>query len=230
MDRIQWLQEKRGLAEQRYDTLHAAHYDEQWGHVNQTHRTMLDHFLRLCAAPGTILDAACGAGKYWPPLIDEDWAIRGIDQSQQMLLKAREKFPSIPTERMGLQELPYTNLFEGIICIDAMEFVSPEDWPPVLNNFRRALKAHGNLYFTVELADPAAIRQAYEAGKAQGLPVVEGEWAHEGSYHYYPLIEQVRAWTLAARFNIIEEAVGDDYHHFIVRRAEPAGRYDNTSG
>lgn len=48
----------------------------------------------------------------------------------------------------------------------------------------------------------------------------------EQRYHYYPLIEQVRAWTLAARFNIIEEAVGDDYHHFIVRRAEPAGRYD----
>jgi len=55
---------------------------------------------------------------------------------------------------MGLQELPYTNLFEGIICIDALEFVPPEDWPPVLNNFHRALKARGNLYFTVELADP----------------------------------------------------------------------------
>ena len=219
MERTQWLQEMRERAEQRYDTLHAPDYDTQWGQINETHRVMLDHFLRLCVAPGEILDAACGTGKYWPILNDEGWGIRGIDQSQQMLLKAREKFPMIPTERMGLQEIPYTKLFEGIICIDAMENIPHEDWPLVLSNFHRALKADGYLYFTVELADPAATRQAYTAGKAQGLPVVEGEWAHEGGYHYYPSIEQVRAWMLVAGFDSIAEAMGDDYYHFIVRKA-----------
>ncbi len=218
MERAAWLQEKRRLAEERYDTLHAPNYDEQWGQINETHRMMLGHFLTMCHAPGKILDAACGTGKYWPMLNAEGWAIQGIDQSQQMLNKAKEQFPDIPTEKMGLQDIPYTDLFDGIIGIDAMEKVFPEDWQVVLSNFHRALKDHGPLYFTVELASEAAIRQAYQVGEAQGLPIVLGEWAHEGGYHYYPPIEQVRAWAFAAGFSIIEEATGDGYEHFLVRK------------
>jgi hypothetical protein len=51
-----------------------------------------------------------------------------------------------------------------------------------------------------------------------GLPVVHGEWAQEGKYHYYPAIEQVKEWLHQARFELVDEAVGDDYHHFLVRK------------
>jgi len=138
-------------------------------------------------------------------------------------LQAHRKFPQVPIEKIGMQELPYVDAFDGITCMDAMEFVFPEDWPLVLHNFYKALKTGGHLYFTVEIIDTPEyaqeVQEAYLKAKAQGMPVVEGEFALEG-YHYYPSIEQVKRWLQEASFHILRDAEGDGYHHFLVRRLE----------
>ena len=218
MERSAWLSEKRRIAEQRYDTLHAASYDQNWGHINASHRSFLQRFLALCPPGGTILDAACGTGKYWSLILERGRSVVGIDQSQQMLLQANSKFAHVRTEKMGLQEIDFLAAFDGVICVDAMEFIPPEDWPVVLHNFRGVLKENGLLYFTVELIDGGERAHAYREGQKQELPVVEGEYAHEGSYHYYPTLEQVRTWMSQASFSIIEEGEGDDYQHFLARK------------
>lgn len=89
-----------------------------------------------------------------------------------------------------------------------------------LSNFHRALKSPGHLYFTVELADSQDIEEAYRAGKDKGLPVGMGESAHEEGYHYYPSMEQVRDWIREANFCILEEAGGDEYQHFWVKKLD----------
>jgi len=33
-----------------------------------------------------------------------------------------------------------------VLCVDAMELIPPEDWPPVLERFRRALRPGSWLY------------------------------------------------------------------------------------
>jgi len=81
MNRASWLREKRRLSEFRYDTLHASSYDQNWGHINVSHRSFLQHFLAHCPPNCTILDAACGTGKYWPLILESGRAIVGIDQS-----------------------------------------------------------------------------------------------------------------------------------------------------
>jgi SAM-dependent methyltransferase len=219
MDRTSWRAEKRRISEVRMDTLFAPTYDAGWGDVGPTHGAMLSRFLDLCPPACTILDAACGTGKYWPLILASGRAVRGIDQSAGMLEQARRKFPDVPTRKLGLQDLDDVATVEGLICMDAMEFVFPEDWPVVLGNFHRALKPGGHLYFTVELTDKDDTAAAYRAGLAQGLPVVEGEWAHEGGYHYYPPIQQVRRWTHQAHFDLLDEAVDDVYHHFLAHQA-----------
>jgi SAM-dependent methyltransferase len=219
MERSTWIKEKRRRSEERFDTLWAPAYDERWGsYSNDSHRAMLGRFLALCPPAGTILDAACGTGKYWPMILESGRLVRGTDQSQQMLLKASAKFPDVPVEKLGLQEIDFVEAFDGIMCMDAMEFVFPEDWPLVLTNFHRALVQSGHLYFTVELADEANLQASMEAARAKGLPIVEGEMAHEDGYHYYPAIEQVRAWVDGAGFAILEETIGDDYHHVLARK------------
>lgn len=218
MDRSAWLREKRRMTEVRMDTLFARDYDEHWGYIDPTHRDMLNRFLNLCPPLCTILDAACGTGKYWSIILASSRSVIGIDQSQQMLLKAQAKHPNVQVEKLGLQEMHFTSAFDGIICVDAMECVFPEDWPLVLANFHRALKIKEHLYFTVEITSEEDLRSAFIAGKQLGLPLVEGELAHEGGYHYYPSIEQVRQWTQEAQFDILAEAEEDENDHFLVRK------------
>ena len=219
MDRAEWLKERRRVGEERYDTLWAPIYDENWGGwIGPTHQDCIQRFLSLCPPQATILDAACGTGKYWPLILASGRGVRGTDQSREMLARATAKFPDVPVEKIGLQEMQYEEAFEGAICMDAMENVFPEDWPAVLHNLYRALKPQGYLHLTVEITAEEDIQNAFTAGRELGLPIVYGEWAHEGGYHYYPQIEQVKVWIEQARLRLVEEAVGDDYYHFLVQR------------
>jgi len=218
MNRAAWLKEKRRMAEYRYDTIFSRDYDEKYGRIDPTHKRFLEKLLAACPEGCTILDAACGTGKYWPLIVASGRTVLGIDQSAEMLKKATAKHPGVVAEKIGLQEMHFANEFHGMICIDAMENVFPEDWPLVLDNFRKALKPGGHLYFTVELAPEDEIQQAFIRGKELGLPVVKGEWAHEGGYHYYPSSNQVKDWLAGAGFYIIDESCGDGYMHYFVRK------------
>jgi cyclopropane fatty-acyl-phospholipid synthase-like methyltransferase len=223
MDRITWLKEMRRECEEQYDTRWAPFYGEKWGlYPNKTHRKFIQEFLRLIPQHSLILDAACGAGRYLPDLLKQGHSILGIDQSQGMLSQAKSKFPSVPFEKVGLQEMAYQEEFDGAICMDAMENVPPEDWPQVLSNFRQALKQPGWFYFTTETIetseDEKAIRQAFQKAQAAGLPVVYGEWPEEEVYHFHPTNQQVKEWTQEAGFEILKEGEGEDYFHLLVRK------------
>jgi SAM-dependent methyltransferase len=221
MDRVDWLTGKQREAEERYDTLWAPLYSQEWGiYDNATHQQFLQRFLSLVPQPGAILDAACGAGRYMPMLLEKGYTLIGVDQSQGMLARARAQFPTVRTEKMALQDLAYREVFEGIICVDATEHVFPEAWPVILGNFYRALKPQGHLYFTAELAEDTEVKVAFVRGQHLGWPIVYGEWADmDEVYHYYPSLDQVRVWLRQAGFEVLNEGAGDDYYHFIVRKA-----------
>lgn len=218
MERTRWIREKRRLAIKRYNQIFARDYDLKWGKIDKTHEHFLHKFLDYCPEKGRILDAACGTGKYFDILLNRGFNVTGIDQSEKMLSKAREKFPGVKVLNLGLQELDFKGYFDGVICIDAMENIFPEHWSLVLGNFFNALKSRGYLYFTVEILEEEEIRRAFEAGRDMGLPVVMGEVAHKGGYHYYPKIKDVREWVKAEGFQLVEETRGDGYHHFIVNK------------
>jgi cyclopropane fatty-acyl-phospholipid synthase-like methyltransferase len=113
--------------------------------------------------------------------------------------------------------MTYREAFDGVICMDALENVFPEDWPLVLSNFHRALKPGGHLYFTVETADEEEVEKAFNRGRQFGLPVIYGECPEEsGVYHYYPSMEQVKEWIQQAGLVLLEEGEGDGYYHFII--------------
>ena len=218
MDRKDWLKKKRRLAEERYDNIFSENYDSNWGQIDPSHNKVVTKILELTPRSGSILDAACGTGKYWKMILEKDVSLMGIDQSEEMLRKAESKFPQVKTRKLGLQEIDYTEQFDSIICIDAMENIPPEDWPQVLNNFFQALKKSGHLYFTVELISDEDVEEAFLEGKRMGLPIVKGEHAHQGGYHYYPTIEQVRDWTVDVGFRTIEGRSGDGYHHLLLTK------------
>ncbi|MGH2528182.1 MAG: class I SAM-dependent methyltransferase [Actinomycetota bacterium] len=224
-DREAWLRDLRRVNELQEDAL-APDYDAQWGEIEDTHRAFVERFLSVLAKDGRVLDAACGTGKYFGMVIAAGRSLLGVDHSGAYLANAGAKFSRVPTEKHDLQELPYRHDFDGVMCVDAMEFVPPEDWPGVLERFRRALRPGGFLYLTVELAPEDQVRAANEEARRSGLPVVEGEvmWEEpDGYYHHYPRMEQVRAWVADAGFVIEEEVEGPwheewyAYHHVLAR-------------
>jgi len=219
MDRNSWLQQQRREAEENYSNLWSPLYDTEGGvYSNLSHQQFIQKFLSLFPKPVTLLDAACGTGRYMGMLLEKGHAVIGIDQAQGMLNRAKDKFPTVHLEKIGLQEMAFQERFEGAICLDALENVSPEDWPLILNNFHQALKPDGYFYFTVEIADENEVEQAFLQGQEQGLPIVHGEWINTGVYHYYPSMSQVREWLKQALFEIVEEGEGDGYHHFITHK------------
>jgi len=132
MDRITWLREMRRDCEEQYDR-EAPLYDEEGGvYSNIAHQQFIREFLDLLPQNSRVLDAPCGTGKYLSFLLVQGHSIVGIDQSQGMLERAKAKFSTVQFEKIGLQEMSYREVFDGAICMDAMENVPPEDWPLVL--------------------------------------------------------------------------------------------------
>jgi 2-polyprenyl-3-methyl-5-hydroxy-6-metoxy-1,4-benzoquinol methylase len=253
MERKKWLEEMRSRAEALYD--HGAPlYWGTWGMDNpESHRATLLKFLGMLPPSGNILSAACGAGRFDGFLVEAGHNVVGVDQSAGMLARAREhfpedRFPQLHYEKLGLQEIAGTPTFQaafdGIICMDSMEHICPEDYPGILRGFHAALKPGGVLYITVEthetaLEDVEDLTAAYERAKAKGLPVapgevvdeldnafplvmadreMHGEVAHNAVYRFYPPLEQVQVWLAQAGLVILEEGHGDDVHHIIARR------------
>jgi SAM-dependent methyltransferase len=230
-DREAWLRDLRRVDERQEDEL-AGEFDAQWGEIEPLHHSFVERFVSRLPPDGWVLDAACGTGKYFPMVLASGRRLLGVDHAGALLAIAATKFPQVPTEHHDLQELPYQGEFDGVLCVDAMEFVPPEDWSPVLEGFGRALRPGGWLYLTVERAAGDRVRAANQAARRRGLPVVDGEVIWEGPdgyYHHYPSLGQVRAWLAAAGFTIDEEVEGScheegyAYHHVLARLA-PQGR------
>lgn len=240
MERAEWLKRIRETVEGLYDYLSPEYWVTFGFYENETHLEYLHRLLKRVAPHSTLLSAACGAGRYDGMLLEAGHSVVGIDQSRGMLARAREHFPEVRYEKVGLHEMDFHEIFDGAICIDALEHVFPEDWQDILRRFHNALKPGGALYFTVELPD-TDLDAAFERAKAMGLPVVFGELAGEvessyervktfpspevpkdlagaAAYHYYPSLEQVRTWLEEAGFVIEEEGTGNGYRHFVVRK------------
>lgn len=237
MERTEWLNTMRRMAETLYDRF-AHYYWADWdGSIDATHRACMQKFLRLVGKPGQILSAACGAGRFDELLIEAGHSVLGIDQSAGVLARAREHFPAeqfplLRYVKMGLQEMDFDAEFDGLICMDAMEHICPEDWPVIVGNFSAALKPGAPLYLTADQREETEIQTCYQRALALGLPVVYGEIADEVEsayqhaletgevgdqcvYHYIPPLEQIQAWFAQAGLAIIAVDSGSEYQHII---------------
>ena len=211
------MAERRAASTHRFDTIYSPRYDEDRGAVSPSHAAFVARLVGLVRQDGGVLDAACGTGKYWPALLAAGLRITGVDQSAGMLAQARRKYPEVPSRVLALQDLAtLPDQFDGLLCVDALEYVAPEDWPVVTAGFASVLVDQAPGYVTVELPDeplppPADPRQ------------VPGEVTDGGGYHYYPARDQVRGWLAAVGFTITDEADADHYWHLLLTRG-PAAR------
>jgi SAM-dependent methyltransferase len=217
-DRRSFITERRRAAVHRFDALHSPRYDENWGAISPSHAAFVARLITLIRPGGDVLDAACGTGKYWPALLAAGLRVTGTDQSAGMLAQARRKHPQVPALVLALQDLAgagdLRGRFDGLLCVDALENIAPEDWPGAAAGLAAALKPRAPAYVTVEapggpLPAPADPRQ---------VPGEDFEGGEQGGYHYYPARDQARGWLTAAGFGVLDEQDADCYWHFLLER------------
>jgi ubiquinone/menaquinone biosynthesis C-methylase UbiE len=223
VERHRWLAERRATVEAEY-TDEAPSYDDGYDPATPTHRRFVSRIIDLVPEGGSVLDAACGTAPYAGLVLDGGIRYVGIDQSAGMLRRATVKWPTARFEHIGLQELAFDAEFDAVMCTDAMENVSPEDWPVVLSAFAAALRPGGHLYLTVEEIEPSDVERAFATAVSQELPVVFGE-VIEGDtagYHFYPGRSQVDRWASEAGFRLVaqedESLDGYAYRHVLLER------------
>jgi hypothetical protein len=93
-----------------------------------------------------------------------------------MLARAKARFPAVPLERVGLQELAFDAEFDAVMCIDAMANIPPEDWPTVVGNLRRALRPGGHLYLTVEQVGDEELERVFAEATARACRWSGASW------------------------------------------------------
>ena len=221
MDRAEWLRERRDAVKTQYDA-EAPDYDDN-PYPTTSHSAFVARLLDTCPRNGLILDAPCGTGPYFAQVRDAGRRVVGVDQSAGMLDQARAKGLADRLENIGLQEMSFEAEFDGSMTIDAMENVSPEDWPRVLANLHRAVKPGAHIYLTVEEVPDEEIDAGFTDGQSKGLPLVRGE-VIEGDtagYHYYPGRSRVNGWLAAEGLEVVADASdwedGWGYWHILVR-------------
>jgi ubiquinone/menaquinone biosynthesis C-methylase UbiE len=216
-DRRAFVAERRAVTTHRFDTIHSLRYDEDWGKIYPSHAAFVARLAGLIRPGGAVLDAACGTGKYWPALLAAGFRVTGVDQSAGMLAQARRKHPEVPSRVLALQDLAdLPDRFDGLVCVDALENVAPEDWPVVAAGFARVLRPHAPAYVTVELRDEP-LPPPRDQRQLPGEELLES-----GGYHYYPSRDLVRGWLDGAGFTVTDEADADFYWHLLLTRGPAA--------
>lgn len=166
-DRLAFLAERRALGPRRMDTLFATGYDEHWGDISALHASFVQDLLDRTPGGALILDAACGTGKYVPHVRRSGRRVAAIDRSACMLIQLERKFPGTEARQLALEDLARepAGQYDGLLCVDAMENVPPEDWPVILAGFAHVLRGQSPLYLTVEIPEPGDETLAASPGR-----------------------------------------------------------------
>ncbi|MGH3422671.1 MAG: class I SAM-dependent DNA methyltransferase [Streptosporangiaceae bacterium] len=217
-DRRTFLAERRAASVERFDTVHSLHYDTSYGAINPAQASFVARITVLARRGGEVLDAACGTGKHWATLLDAGLHVTGVDQSAGMLAQARQKHPRVFTQDVGLQDLARAadlrDRFDGLLCIDALECVPPEDWPEVTAALAGVLVPGAPAYVTAEIAE----LQPSPLPAATDPRLVPGEVVEGGGYYYCTRRDQVRDWLVAAGFEVDDWTAAESHWHLLLTR------------
>jgi len=154
---------------------------------------------RFLPPGGAILDLGCGHGiPISKTLIDEGFAVYGIDASARMIDAFRDHFPQTPTECSAIEDSTFFDRrFDGALAWGLMFLLAPEAQATLIQKVASALKPGGRFLFTsphraCEWLDSLTGRKSVSLGSATYRTIVEseglalvGEAEDEGQNNYY---------------------------------------------
>lgn len=154
---------------------------------------------KLLPPGGSILDLGCGHGvPISEALIDDGFAVCGVDASPQMIAAFRSRFQNTPVECGAIEDSQFFDRkFDGVIAWGLMFLLAPVVQAALFHKVALALKPRGSFLFTAphqacEWLDNLTGRKSVSLGsdayrkkvESEGLALV-GETEDAGQNHYY---------------------------------------------
>jgi SAM-dependent methyltransferase len=109
-------------------------YDRRAGEWDQVRgaglfeRPWLDRFTALLPRGGAVLDIGCGSGQpIARHLIEQGFAVTGVDSSPAMLRMCEARFPSHAWVAADMRTLSIGGRFDGLLAWDSLFHLRPED-------------------------------------------------------------------------------------------------------
>ena len=148
---------------------------------------------------GSVLDLGCGHGvPISKALIDEGFAVYGIDASRSMIAAFRARFPDVTVECGAIENSRlFGRTFDGVIAWGLMFLLAPDVQAVLIHKVALALQPGGRFLFTAphqacEWLDNLTGQKSVSLGadryrkivESEGLALV-GETEDEGQNHYY---------------------------------------------
>jgi SAM-dependent methyltransferase len=98
-----------------------------------------------------VLDAGCGNGRLYPALEEKKIDYYGIDNSEQLIKIAKEKYPQVGFQIADILKIPFAdNYFDKIYCIAALHHIPSDELRlKTMEELKRVLKPNGLLILTV---------------------------------------------------------------------------------
>ena len=112
----------------------------------------LEFYLSYAEKDMKILEALCGSGRFFLPFYERGFDISGIDLSEEMLRKLREKAPDAKVIQADILKCDIEEKFDYIfICASSVAlFTDIELCKQILAKLRGMLKSGGKLVFSVD--------------------------------------------------------------------------------
>lgn len=126
---------------------------------------------------GTVIDAACGTGRYAAHLAAQGHRVIGVDRSLDMLKRARASVPEGQFVLGDLRELPLPdNAADIVVCALALSHVPALE--PVMAEFARVLRVGGHLVVSDIHHERVLLGSLVKALAPAGQPGVVATYRH----------------------------------------------------
>ena len=166
--------------------------------------TVVRKWAKTLPAGASVLDLGCGSGiPISEALLQEGFAVYGVDASETLIAKFRERFPGVPVECSPVEEsLFFSRRFDAAVAWGLMFLLPADTQRSLIGKVARALNRDGRFLFT------APRETGTWTDGMTGLPSYSlGHEAYE---------RELVAHDLRLVGNDVDE--GDNYYYFALKR------------